>query len=219
MTIFCYCPLISIERIRPTRNWLCLHKLKIAIDFLSSIKKNRAALFNRHVRLPSIPRWAPKSITGKEEHNDLLEQERKSSDPRWGKCEQALFAPATCWDWLLHRGPSFSPVVWCWSLTTPGGRVQCHSFVYLPPPPERWTNRCAAARPLAGARRASRDIVWGRMWQISQSLLLLIPASLILTRPSLEPGGFNWSIAFKKLYRHDKWNICIDEPVWTKSCH
>lgn len=45
VTIFCYCSLISIERIRPTQNWLYLHKLEIEpLIFSSLFSKNRSDL-------------------------------------------------------------------------------------------------------------------------------------------------------------------------------
>lgn len=83
------------------------------------------------------------------------------------------------------------------ALTTPDGRVQCHGFFYLSLSPVRGADKCAAARPLGRADCRSSDIIWGQMWRISDSHSFYWPLFLILTRPSWEPGGSNWSIACK----------------------
>lgn len=58
MTIFWYCSLISIERIRPTQNWLCVHKLEITIDFFfSSSFQKTGTLWHWQICLPCLLRW------------------------------------------------------------------------------------------------------------------------------------------------------------------
>lgn len=60
MTIFCYCSFIPIEGIRPTQNWLCLHKLDAVIDPPhSSFQKQQKSFCSsdRYVFLSFASRW------------------------------------------------------------------------------------------------------------------------------------------------------------------
>lgn len=116
-----------------------------------------------------------------------------------------------------YGGPSFSPGVWCWSLTTPDGRVQCHGFFYLSLSPERGANRCAIARQCTDKSSCrSCDIIWGQWWRISQSLLPLVIPSLIRTQPlvgsrtsqlinCLQIALLTWQI------KHLQWWGCLDK--------
>lgn len=137
MTIFLYCSLISIERIRPTQNWLCVHKLEITIDFFPSSSKNRNTLALADMSSLSPEVGVPRSILGSEECSDLLDRppharagtEKKGTNAKeW--IRRAL-GPAISRDQPLYGEPFFSPGFWCWSLTTPDGTVQCLGFSYL----------------------------------------------------------------------------------------
>lgn len=138
MTIFLYCSLISIERIRPTQNWLCVHKLEITIDFFPSSFQKTGTLWHWQICLPCLLRWGyPEAFW--EVRNAvicliahlMLEQEPKKKGTNAKEWIRRALGPAISRDQPLYGEPFFSPGFWCWSLTTPDGTVQCLGFSYL----------------------------------------------------------------------------------------
>ena len=170
MTIFWYCSLISIERIRPTQNWLCVHKLEITIDFFFPplFKKQEHFGTGRYVFLVS---WGG----GTQKHSGKWGMWWFAWSPtsclsrNWKKGMNAkewirpALGPAIFRDQPLYGEPFFSPGFWCWSLTTPDGTVQCHGFSYL------WREEPVVMLPGRRADHRSCDIIWGQMWRISDS--------------------------------------------------
>lgn len=112
----------------------------------------------------------PKSILGKQECSGLLDHLHHA----WAGTENGvvdqLISPAIFRGWFLYRDRSFSPGFWCWSLTTPDGRVQCHGS-YLQREQGHWEELIAGPVILSGVRCEESAILF-----------------LILTHPSWEPG-------------------------------
>lgn len=116
MTIFCYCSLISIERIRPIKNWLCLYKLKIAIDFEHVVTHRYVCLFSQG--------GDTQKYSGEAGFGDLLDHLPHAwADPTSGSTLLSALQYSETAFFMLSSPRGF----WCWSLTNPG-RVMFHGF-------------------------------------------------------------------------------------------
>lgn len=217
MTIFLYCSLISIERIRPTQNWLCVHKLEITIDFFPSSFQKTGTLWHWQICLPCLLRWGyPEAFW--EVRNAvicliahlMLEQEPKKKGTNAKEWIRRALGPAISRDQPLYGEPILLPRVlmlisdnsW-WDSTV--------SWLLLSL--ERGASRCAAGRR---ADHRSCDIIWGQMWRISDSHSFhwSLPLQFSLV-PSWDLGGLQlingsqialltWQM------KHLHWRECLD---------
>ncbi len=160
MTIFCDCSLISIERIRPIKNWLCLNKLEIEIDFPSSFQKTGtiSALADTSSFSPQMGK--PKSFLGKQECRDLLDHPAHA----WAKTKEAWFQTLLFLEKKSKSGSTLLPALQysetglstetflspqgfdadLWQFLM--GEYSVMTYFYLSLSPERAASRCAAVR-------------------------------------------------------------------------
>lgn len=216
MTIFSYCSFISTERIRPTHNWLCLHKQQIGIDFLSSFQKTRM-LWHKKIRLPFSKVGRPECILGKQECSDVLDcpcfsQDRKRHGSKCScsrrKCRiKPSTSPAIFPDWFQR--PISLPRVLMGSLTAPGAGVQCHGVSFISPCPWR-RGRQKVCRSSAAEDSGSQVL-----WYYLRSEVKKQRFSLCLTlsfNSHFGPCG-NWEVAADQLLA----NSFIDLPNETSA--